>query len=152
MDIRSKQIFLNTLVICYYCLSHCTWSNSEQGDCFHWGGGRGVVVDNVIAKWMCFLGNEAETKEYFFQKLMFLYFRENHYTMQVFQQLRPSIIKTSQSKFYLTRDQALWWALSKNEKKAWYKLKQPTKITSAYNSLQIFHTVEKWRNLLTLQI
>ena len=141
MDIRSKQSFLNTLVIWYYSLSLCTWLNSEQEDCFLWGGGLLLII--LFVKWMCSLGNDAETREYFFQKLMFLYFRENHYTMQVFQQLRPSIIKTSQSKFYLTRDQALWWALSKNEKKAWYKLKQPIKITSSYNSLQIFHKVEK---------
>jgi len=56
----------------------------------------------LFVKWMCFLGNDAETREYFLQKLMFLYFQENHYTMQVFQKLRPSIIKTLQSKFYLT--------------------------------------------------
>ena len=36
-----------------------------------------MVVDNIIAKWMCFLGNEAETKEYFFKKLMFLCFFKN---------------------------------------------------------------------------
>ena len=65
------------------------------------GRGWGVVVANIIVKWMynVFWEMIKNLGINFFQKLIFLYLRENHYTMTVFKKFRPSIIKTGAQLF-----------------------------------------------------
>ena len=65
------------------------------------GRGWGVDVANIIVKWMynVFWEMIKNLGINFFQKLIFLYLRENHYTMTVFKKFRPSIIKTGAQLF-----------------------------------------------------